>query len=71
MNRARELGNVRLAERQRKVPNGLMQGKKRISSFTGIGPLIGAIIGGANFGIQGAMIGGVLGAILISSGIEV
>lgn len=47
------------------------QQRKRLSAFTGIGPLIGAIIGGANFGITGAMAGGVLGAILISSGIEV
>jgi hypothetical protein len=29
------------------------------------------MIGGANFGIMGAMIGGVLGTVLVSSGIEV
>jgi len=41
-----------------------------ISGFVGIGSVIGVIIGGANFGIIGAMIGGVLGTIVVSSGIE-
>jgi len=42
-----------------------------MSAFTGIGGLIGVMIGGANFGIMGAMAGGVLGTVLVSSGIEV
>ena len=43
----------------------------RMSAFTGIGSLIGVMIGGTNFGIMGAMVGGVLGTVLVSSGIEV
>jgi len=44
---------------------------KSMSAFTGIGSLIGVMIGGANFGIMGAMVGAVLGTVLVSSGIEV
>lgn len=33
----------------------------RMSAFTGIDGLIGVMIGGVNFGIMGAMVGGVLG----------
>ncbi len=43
----------------------------RMSAFTGIGGLIGVIIGGVSFGITGAMVGGVLGTLVVSSGIEV
>ena len=43
----------------------------RMSAFTGIGSLIGVMIGGAHFGIMGAMVGGALGTVLVSSGIEV
>lgn len=46
------------------------QENKRISSFSGIGPMIGVIIGGMHHGTGGAMVGGVLGSLLISSGIE-
>ena len=44
---------------------------KHLSTFTPIGSFIGVMIGGANFGIMGAMLGGVLGSILVSPGIEV
>jgi len=43
----------------------------QMSAFKGIGSLIGVMIGGANFGIMGAIIGGVFGTIIVSSGIDV
>jgi len=43
----------------------------RMSAFTGIGSLIGVMIGGAKLGIMGVVVGGVLGTILVSSVIEV
>jgi len=46
------------------------RGAVSFSAFSGIGAWIGVIIGGANHGILGAMVGAVLGNILVSSGLE-